>query len=378
MNILFITHNSTRSGAPYVLLLFLEWLQKNKPDIHLSVLDLKQGPLHGAFKDVADQYYTFSRETGQVIGVLTKVQRTLFKSEQRDHRQPIRDKLTQQPFDIIYANTVRAIPEAVTIAKKVPGARVVAHIHELQTAIKLLLPSFKQYDTNIHTYMAVSELVKRSLVKDWQIAPKKIKQQYPFSVMAAAPTQKKPTDGFVVGGAGKVDWRKGYDVFIQVARYIYKQYAELSISFVWVGRVDGLEQLIIEADLEKLGLKEVVQFVGEKEKPVPYYQDFDMFLMPSREDPFPLVCIEMAHLQKPIVCFENAVGTAEILAKGGGKIVPYLDFEAMANEVVFYYKNKAQRREDGEKARALFSDFTPESGCPKLYEVVAAVAKQGS
>lgn len=374
MNILFITHNSSRAGAPYVLLLFLQWLRNNKTDLHITVLDVKQGPLHEAFRNAADEYHTFSRAVPTNSTLLTKVQRTLFKTEHKDHRQQIRELLAQQHYDVIYANTVKALPEAVAIAKKVTDARIIAHIHELRTAINLLLPSFKQYDAHIHTYIAVSNLVQQSLVDDWHIAPNKISQCYPFSGVLATPNQAKDSDSFIVGGAGKVDWRKGYDIFIQVARYVVKHHQDLPISFVWVGRVDALERLIIDADLRKLGLANRVRFVGEQQEPLPYFQKFDVFLMSSREDPFPLVCIEMAQLQKPLVCFENAVGTAEILKEGGGKIVPYLDIEAMANEVVFYYNNRSRLAKDGERARALFSEFTPDEGCLKLYEVIAHVA----
>src|SRR5690606_10497838 len=124
--------------------------------------------------------------------------------------------------------------------------------------------------------------------------------------------------------SGLVDWRKGYDVFIQVARYIKKQRPELDIQFTWVGSISKTNRIIIEEDLLKLGLKETVSFVEELSNPYNVYNSFDVFLMCSREDPFPLVCIEMGMLLKPIICFEKATGTAEIISKGGGEIVAYL------------------------------------------------------
>lgn len=60
--------------------------------------------------------------------------------------------------------------------------------------------------------------------------------------------------------------------------------------------------------------------------------------MTSREDPFPLVSIEVGLLGKPIISFEKAVGTNEILQDAGGFIVPYLSIEDMAQKALLYYQ----------------------------------------
>jgi glycosyltransferase involved in cell wall biosynthesis len=97
--------------------------------------------------------------------------------------------------------------------------------------------------------------------------------------------------------------------------------------------------------------------------------------MPSREDPFPLVCIEMGLLGIPIVCFEKATGTAEVLSNGGGKIIPYLDIESMAETIVFYYSNQEALDFDSQKAKEIFNNFTPEIICPQIYQLIENVIK---
>ena len=136
--------------------------------------------------------------------------------------------------------------------------------------------------------------------------------------------------------SGTVHWRKGTDIFIQLVRTIYKLEPKCNIKFVWVGKSSFKENVIIQEDLRKLGLQEYVTFPGEVDNPTEYFKDFDVFVMTSREDPFPLVCIEVGQLGKPIVSFDKATGINEFLANGGGFVVPYLDIEEMALKLLFY------------------------------------------
>jgi glycosyltransferase involved in cell wall biosynthesis len=97
--------------------------------------------------------------------------------------------------------------------------------------------------------------------------------------------------------------------------------------------------------------------------------------MTSREDPFPLVCIEVGMLGKPIVCFEKATGTAEIIEKGGGFIVPYLSVEGMAEKIIHYYNNPIEKEQHGEFNKTAFAQFTPEIGCPQLFSIIENTLK---
>ena len=131
-----------------------------------------------------------------------------------------------------------------------------------------------------------------------------------------------------------------------------------------------MEQIILEADIQKLGLQDKVFFTDEVEHPFSYYNTFDVFVLPSREDPFPLVCIEMGMLGKPIISFEQATGTNEIIEQGGGFVVPYLNIEAMADCVMAYYNNRSLIETHGAFNKVAFSKFTPEQICPQIFNVI--------
>ena len=83
-----------------------------------------------------------------------------------------------------------------------------------------------------------------------------------------------------------------------------------------------------------------------------YYNAMDVFLLPSREDTFPLVCLEAALLERPIVCFQNAGGMPEFVEDDCGFAVPYLDTVAAAERIVELARDRQLRRMMGASAAA--------------------------
>ena len=372
MRILFISHETTRTGAPLVLLYFLRWLHLHKPDVEVSVLSLKEGDLNQDFVDLCTNFYNY--EILIKPAKLTILQRFFVKlkfKKIKNKESILFQKIEDKKFDIVYSNTIKSIAIGTKIKSNSPEIKHIAHIHELNVIIRHLLPNFQDYLYAINHIIVPSDLTKQNLITYWNVPQKQISHVYAFSEIKLSPTKLTNKESiFHIGGSGTVHWRKGYDVFIQVARYINTKYPEKRVLFTWVGKLYELEKLIIEEDLRKLNLSDVVKFIGEVDDSTILYNDFDVFLMTSREDPFPLVCIEVGMLGKPIISFEQATGTNAIIAKGGGFIVPYQDIEAMAEKVIYYIENPKERLEHGNINAVEFSNFTPDNVCPQLFLII--------
>jgi glycosyltransferase involved in cell wall biosynthesis len=372
--IIFISNNATRTGAPYVLLLFLKWLKKENKKIEIDIVFLEGGDLLNDFKEVANVYYNYSdilikKSFGNRL--YSYLLRKINKKNTRKNR--FIKSIANQQYDIIYANTIASVSFATLLKKHcVHQPKLIAHIHELNTTIKEYLPNFNEHVPHIDLFISVSQLVMQHLNADWHINPLQNHLIYEFSDKEARKVEDNKKV-FEVGASGMVYWRKGDDLFIQVANYLKIRHPEIKIKFTWVGQIYNKQRNIIEADLEKANLKETVFFVGEQSKPESYYKKFDVFLMTSREDPFPLVCIEVGKLGIPIICFEKATGTAEILVDGGGFVVPYLDVIAMAEKLVLYYRDSALRNKDGELNKENFSKFTAEIMGEKIFNCIESV-----
>ncbi|MGI0107860.1 glycosyltransferase [Salinimicrobium sp. WS361] len=372
-NILFITHNTSRTGAPLVLLYFLQWLKVNKPEIRISLLNLQDGPLNENFKNNSDEYFELSNYKMQGKSLLEIVIHRIFKKtgfvQKSANKQDILFKeLSLKNFDLIYANTVVSLPIACKIKEFNKDMNLILHQHELELAVKSLVPDFEKLVLNVDHFISASNKVKVFLEDNYNIDCSKIKTVYEF-----VPQKKKKIfqkSSFTVGGAGTVEWRKGVDLFLQVSAFIKINYPDYKINFQWAGKMSKTDEYKLNFDIRRAGLSESVTFTNEYSKPEEIFQDFDVFLMTSREDPFPLVCIEAGMMGIPIICFKGATGTEEILLNGGGKIVPYLDIKEMAMQIIEYFNHPKQIVIDGERAIASFSEFNPYVQAPKIFEEI--------
>lgn len=364
--ILFITHDTSRSGAPIVLLYFMKWLKEYHPSIKIGLVALRNGGLLDEFKEVADSFYNIPGNS-----LYKRIRnRIKIKSVHAEFSSSFINQIKRENFDLVYANTVSSIPLGVALKKELKGVRLISHIHELPTTIKLILPRFSDYTNFVDHFISASELVAENLKESLDVSIDRINTVYEFTEKLEAVEVEKKRKIFTVGASGTFHWRKGGDVFLQVLRNLNEHYPEHKIQFSWIGKIPESERIIAEADINKMGIQDKISFSGLVTDPKSYYNEFDVFLLSSREDPFPLVCIEVGMLGVPIICFENATGTAEVLKHGGGFMVPYLDARSMADKVVYYYENPKVRHEHGEKNRDLFSQFTPEEQCPKILEVI--------
>lgn len=361
--ILFITHDTSRTGAPIILLFFIKWIKKNHPNIGVDIIAINGGELEAEFFAVSDSFNKKPIKSFWSKFIL-KIYK-LFKYNKRSEKWLRKYKNTN--YDFVYANTVSSIPLASVINNSNKQSRLVAHIHELETVIQLLLPNFEKYIPKIDLFIAVSKMVRITLEEKYLVPSSKIDLTHEFSPLQIPKNKDRNFNKFIVGASGTLHWRKGGDVFLQVVRYINMHYPDIEIEFHWVGALPKLEKVIIENDIKKLNLEKFIYFTGVLKDPVKYYKNFNLFILPSREDPFPLVCIEMGMMGVPIICFEKATGITEVLNEGGGTIIPYLNIENMAMQIVEYYNKPELLRLHGSEAEKLFSKFTPQEICPQLF-----------
>ena len=375
--ILFISHEASLTGAPLVLLYFMEWLNEHHADAYeVGILHLKGGEIEGRFNALAKHVHTIEKATKKSLSfkVANKLSKGSLSRKLKTPTEKCIEGIVKNDYDIIYANTIVTLPIGVQIKKALNNKpKLIAHVHELEVIIKQHKISISIINS-IDRFIAVSNLVKSNLQEMFSLNQERIDVVYEFSkIEINKELVKNSTNKFIVGGSGFVHWRKGHDLFIQVARYLSENHKNIKIEFCWVGSISEREEEIIKADLKKMNLLDKVKFVGKHNNPEQFFNQFDVFLMTSREDPFPLVCIEVGMLGKPIICFDKATGTQEMLESGGGKIVPYLSIEKMANAILEYYNEKDLLEKDSIMIKDIFSVFDPEHQCPKIFKILKSI-----
>ncbi|MFC1560241.1 glycosyltransferase family 4 protein [Candidatus Margulisiibacteriota bacterium] len=350
--ILFISHDATRTGAPMVLLYFLRWL-KNNTDIPFEIILRKGGKLKPEFKKLA-RVTVFNPECF-----------IPFFNKNRYHNK-LKNRLLKENIGLIYSNTItNGFVQKFLSFLNCP---MICHVHELEHSIKHIvdkinLLNVKKYTTH---YIAGSKAVKECLIDHNNIPNNVIDLVYEYIPIKYYKYSKDriikmkhrlniPKNAFVVGGAGTMGWRKGSDLFVQLAKSLtIKKKMKMPAHFLWLGSdpsifKDEYDRLMY--DIEKSGLKKAVHLIGTKKNYMDYFALFDVFTMISREDSFPLVNLEAAILSKPVICFDASGSSKDFVEDDCGFVIPYLNIDKMAEKIIKMMRAPALVKRLGKAAR---------------------------
>ncbi|MBL8839039.1 MAG: glycosyltransferase [Alphaproteobacteria bacterium] len=163
----------------------------------------------------------------------------------------------------------------------------------------------------------------------------------------------------IVLGSGPADFRKGFDLFVAAMIAVAPEARRHDMAFVWLGQetpVSADQRAWLARDLAAAGLTGRLHMVEHVPSPERFFQAADVFLLTSREDPFPCAAQEAMACRTPVICFRDAAGTQEILDDGRGIVVPYAAAGAMGAALVALLDDDARRAAMGEAARVFALD----------------------
>ena len=242
--ILFVGHNAGYTGAPIVFLNFLKWFKKNC-DIPFQIILRRGGLLEGAFMSLApvvtldNGYIGFIERRLSFFG-LEKIAEKIYQTR-------LKEKFRSGDFGLIYSNTVTN--GHVLEALRHIDCPVITHVHELEYWIRnhMGLDKFNLVKANSHYFIAVSEAVRQNLIKNHEIPEDEIEMINEFIPLVASNSVDTsfmgkricdqlniPSEALIVGASGTTDWRKGPDLFIEMAQRVIKRMDRL-VYFLWVG-----------------------------------------------------------------------------------------------------------------------------------------------
>ncbi len=389
--ILFLSPDASGTGAPYVLLLLLGWLKANT-SLRLRVVLGQGGSREDQFRATAP---TYNVETGEGFFVrhCLKMARSI---SWRLHRalslRFVRSFARRYPSSVIYANTITNGELLSTLA--IPGVPVITHVHELRSIFEQCRQEGNLDLALRHTdrFIAVASVVKENLVQGFGISLDQVevcRGFIPFESLAAvhmeSAAQKvrrligaRPDDVLFVA-CGTLSTRKGPDLFLAVARRIEEHSVMKNSHFVWVGgNTSSPEYAALVSQVESLGMQNRMHFIGHRTDYLDFLAAAEVFLLTSREDPFPLVVLEAASFGKPIVCFEGAGGTPEFVQRDAGVCVPFGDVEAMVAATMTLAQSPEKRAEFGAVARQrVIENHGVDVGAARIHEILRKFLPDG-
>ena len=342
--ILFVSHEATRTGAPLILLTLLRHFAQTGR-YELFVFCDAGGPLLEAFAEYA---HVIHRPGHDVFG----------RSPTIDDL--IRDFGTRLPL-VAICNT--SVVNHYAIAFKRFGIPVVTLVHEV--ADQFAEGHFREIYEASDRVVFPAEFVRNSAEANGWLPKDKVvvipqgllDPDFAGGIRDEARQSVRqelgiPKESFVVLACGTLDLRKGVDLFVSLANAVLTKTAA-PIHFVWLGAdVFGLARWV-RKDATLLGISDRVHLLGARDAAAPFFQAADVFVLTSREDPFPCVVLEAMAAGTPVVAFHGAGGAPEALEEGSGISVGYRDIDAMAAAILNLHQDPraAERLAQSAKTR---------------------------
>jgi glycosyltransferase involved in cell wall biosynthesis len=347
-NVLVFGHDACRAGAQLFLLRLVEALV-GRGDLDVTTLLRRGGELEADFARQAPLRLLPAPDDADSI------------------RAEVRAALaSMSPAPTVaICNTVLSWQAAAVCAEM--GIPVLSFVFELPTSIDALVgeAGLRALVESSERTLFASEFARHEIARRYALPTERLiafPAGWPATPVAAAGARRATRDevrrrlgisrdAFVVLGCGAVHYRKGPDLFVQVAREAMGMAGGEGLEFLWAGGPQDTTEMLewCRHDLAASGLSERVRFLGQMSDPSAFFDAADAFLVTSREDPFPLVNLEALARGLPVVAFEGAGGAPEALVDGAGLLVPYLDVKEMARAVLRLagaprYREEVQRR----------------------------------
>lgn len=281
--------------------------------------------------------------------------------------------LKKNKIDVIHAHLFAPMV-LTTLASIISGASVIwnFHSHAYEDSAKSR-PGQK--------YLAKLPMVKKILFPANELKEYYLQEGYDFSekkslvffnstqVNSNVLIEKKSNQNNIIGFIGRVIPLKRLNLLVDLADELLRR--GINDIEIWIVG-DGPDRKRIEAYAEEKKVSHNVKFLGFQNDTVKYYEQFDIFILPSEEEVLSLALIDAGMLGIPSVAF-NVGGNNDIIDNDEtGFIVA--SKEQLFNKVEELIKNEELRRNMGKlsKERCLkkFSAETREKKLLSLYEEV--------
>lgn len=335
--VLLVSHEASRTGAPRVALEIARGLRAAGADI--EVVLRWSGSLRTEFQAeglrVRDEPLRHLRASLRRFGA-RRLARWL------EQKMASRVLLRQRP-EIVYLNSVLSLSYA-SVARKL-GIAVVAHIHELPPLLDAGLrrwPGVKSVAGSIH-WVACSRDARVALCAALNLAPERVRliRSLVDIEQLHQRAQQRPSISlpprFVVNCATG-DRRKGLDLWLEMVAELAMDPTLEPLEFVWLGRINDPD---LTSDYRARPWYKRVHFPGEIANPHAVMRLATAMAFSSRSDVFPLAVVEAMALGIPTVAFDVG-GLAEQLP-AECRVAPG-DTQAMAARVREWLSSETRLR----------------------------------
>jgi glycosyltransferase involved in cell wall biosynthesis len=194
-----------------------------------------------------------------------------------------------------------------------------------------------------------------------------------FGPISERPVKPAPTGTPVLGTLGRLHVNKGIDVMVRAMALLKARGVAAILKIAGDGpEMPHLTRLIIDE-----GVSGRVQFAGWIDEPADYLHGLDLFVLPSRVEPFGLVVAESMAAGVPVVA-ADIDGPKEILQHGAlGRLCAAEDAEGLAAAIGLALGDWKITLDRARKAQVhALSQFSLEAGQARLVKTLEEIAQK--
>lgn len=174
---------------------------------------------------------------------------------------------------------------------------------------------------------------------------------------------KKSKDILQIAIIAAIQPRKGHDIAVKAIKSLPAEFRE-KVNFIFIGEesvIDYCQSL----KKELIDVKEVsfLPVVKERNKYHQIYEEIDVLLCPSREDPYPLVVIDALMHGCPVICSDH-VGQKDIIkTTQSGFVFENENYQELAEKICYLLGHKENISELSKNARQAYLQFFDYESC---------------
>jgi glycosyltransferase involved in cell wall biosynthesis len=270
----------------------------------------------------------------------------------------------RQPVDLLHTN--HAGCEESAVAARIAGVpRVLGTFHvdstyDIARTRSGLRHRVLEVVSNhcLHAAIAVSDATGRDWIRRTRLSPRRVTTIHngidpendaaPQDQAAARRQLGLPLgDAQIIGGVGRLDAVKGFDVLLEAIALLRPQHPNLTLALAG----DGPVRHALQQQAARLGIADRVHFLGFCKDVRQVYAALDIFAMPSRCEALPYALLEAMTAQLPAVA-SRIGGVPEVILPGQtGLLIPVGDSHALAAALASLLINRDLRQQMGRAAR---------------------------
>jgi glycosyltransferase involved in cell wall biosynthesis len=291
----------------------------------------------------------------------------------------IRSLIRDEKFDILHFTYGKALTNGLIASVGYP-VKIVAYLGSLRLHWHDPSSYLSYLNSRVDKLICVSDAVKDHVLGQ---TPRRMKNKAvriykgadPDWFRDVIPANRKdigiPEDAFVICCVANVRKIKGLDWLIGAVAFLP---SKLPVWFLLVGeKTDSAE---LSKKIERTGYGNRFIRIGYSEDPTIYTSMCDLYIQPSLSEGFGKAILEAMCLGKPVIVTEKG-GARELVKEGiNGFIVPVRSSKAIADKILFCYKNRGMLHQIGENGReTIKKDFNHRDTVENTYNLYRELAE---